>query len=221
MLVNRKEAGALLYKELVHYKNDLDAVVVSLPRGGVPVGYEIAYKLHLPLELALTKKIGHPQNKEFAIGAVTLDSKIVDPWAVEEVPSNYINEEVERLRKLLKERALWYYGSHTPIDLKNKVVIIVDDGVATGNTLISSILLIQQQKPKEIVVALPIAPVSSIMKIKELTGVEKVICLETPLHFQSVGQFYEDFGEVRDEEVMRLMKMAHDSHEANRPKLHS
>lgn len=220
MFANRKEAGELLYRELLSYKNNPDTVVVALPRGGVPIGYHIAEQLQLPLELVLTKKIGHPQNKEFAIGAVTLDSKIVDPWAVEEVSTTYLNEEVKRLRNLLKERALWYYGSHSPVDLNNKILIVVDDGVATGNTLISSIQLLEQQKPKEIIVALPIAPVSAILKIQEMTHVEKIICLETPLHFRSVGQFYEDFGQVSDEEVIELLKKANDTYDSKHPNIH-
>jgi len=221
MFMNREEAGELLYKELLQYKDNLDAVIVTLPRGGVSLGYTIAEKLHLPLEMVLSKKIGHPRNKEFAIGAVTLESKIVDPWAIEEVSTTYIDEEVERLRKLLRQRFQWYYGSRVPINLKGKIVIIVDDGVATGNTLISSIQLIQQQKPKEIIVALPVAPPSALMKIRELTKVENIICLEVPIHFQSVGQYYEDFSEVRDEEVIRLLKMANDKYDSKWSKLQS
>lgn len=215
MFANRKEAGELLYQELVQFKNNQDAVIVALPRGGVSVGYPLSQKLNLPLEIVLTKKIGHPQNKEFAIGAVTLESKIIEPWALQEVSDDYINKEVERLRELLRQRSQWYYGSYKPVPLKNKTVIVVDDGVATGNTLISSLQLIEQQHPKQIIVALPVAPAPAIMKIKRLTSVEKVICLEAPIHFQSVGQFYDDFGEVWDEEVIELLKLAHDNYNLN------
>lgn len=212
MFANRREAGELLFKELLPYKNNRDAILVALPRGGVPVACILSEKLNLPLEIVLSKKIGHPENREFAIGAVTLNSKIVEPWALEEVSSTYLNQEIERIRALLKKRLQWYYGAQAPIDLRNKTVIVVDDGVATGNTLISSIQLIEQQQPREIIVALPVAPPSAIRKIKLFTPVEKVLCLEVPLHFQSVGQFYEDFGEVTDQEVIRLLTKARERH---------
>lgn len=212
MFTNRIEAGELLYKELVDYKDHKNAVIVTIPRGGVPIGYTLAAKLNLPLELVLSKKIGHPFNKEYAIGAVTLESKILDPFAIAEVSNLYIDDEVERVRDVLRERFKWYYGPRKPIDLKDKIVILVDDGVATGNTLISSIQLLQQQKPSQIIVALPVASKSALKKIKELTLVENTICLDVPDDFHAVGQFYKDFGQVRDKEVIRLLKMADENY---------
>lgn len=219
MFTNRTEAGELLYKELVSYKDRKDAVIVTIPRGGVPVGYTIAEKLNLPLELVLSKKIGHPFNKEYAIGAVTLESKILNPLAIAEVSNLYIDDEVERVREVLKQRYKWYYGSRTPINLKDKIAILVDDGVATGNTLISSIQLLQQQKPAEIVIALPVASKSALKKIKELTLVENTICLDVPEDFHAVGQFYENFNQVKDEEVIRLLTMANESYNFKHSKM--
>lgn len=212
MFANRKEAGEMLYKELINYKNNENAVIVSIPRGGVSIGYPLSEKLKLPLELVLSKKIGHPLNKEFAIGAVTLESVILDPEVASEVSEFYIENEVDSLRDILRLRQDWYYGFREPMNLKDKIVIIVDDGVATGNTLISSIQLIQKQQPKEIVIALPVAPKSTLDKIKKITMVNNIICLDTPRSFQAVGQFYEDFGQVEDEEVIELMKKANDFH---------
>ncbi len=205
MFVNREEAGKLLAKELENYKNVKDAVVVTIPRGGVPIGYIIAEQLKLPLDIVLSKKIGHPLHKEFAIGAVTLNNIILSDDAATATEA-YINDETKRIRTLLKQRQNWYYGNKTPLNFKDKIVILVDDGVATGNTLISSIKLIEQQKPSQIIVALPVGPPSTIKKIKDLPYVTKTICLITPYYFNAVGEFYEDFNPVDDEEVIRLLK---------------
>ena len=111
----------------------------------------------------------------------------------------------------MKERLQRYYGNRKPLSLKDKTVIIVDDGVATGNTLISCIELMQLQHPSKIIVALPVAPSSAIKKIKALPNVHDTICLLTPANFHAVGQFYEDFDQVSDEEVIRLLKEAHNN----------
>ena len=207
MFTNRKQAGILLAKELKQYQNKADVVVVTIPRGGVPVGFEISQSLHLPLELVLSKKIGHPFNKEYAIGAVTLKSSVLSE-AAEEVSHEYIEDETGRIRDLLQQRYDWYYGMKKPLELKNKIVIIVDDGIATGNTLLSSIQLIEQEEPKEIIIALPVAPPSALNKIRELRSVTKVICILETRNFHAVGQFYEEFNQVSDEEVIALLKKA-------------
>ena len=205
MFTNREEAGRLLAKKLINYSNKSDAVVVAIPRGGVPVGAVIAKKLQIPLEIVLSKKIGHPFNKEYAIGAVTLESSVLSEF-VPGISKRYIEDETSKIRKILKKRHKTYYGKAAPLSLKNKNVIIVDDGVATGNTLISSIQLIRMQEPSTIVVALPVAPPKALKKIKELTSVVTTICLSTPLNFQSVGQFYENFNQVNDQEVLKLLR---------------
>jgi putative phosphoribosyl transferase len=205
MFVNREEAGKLLAKELVDYKNKKDAVIVTIPRGGVPLGYIIAKELKLPLDIVLSKKIGHPLHKEFAIGAVTLNDIILSE-AADTVSTEYIEAETTRIRTVLKQRQNWYYGNKTALNLKDKLVILVDDGVATGNTLISSIKLIEKQKPSQIIVGLPVGPPSTIKKIRALPYVNKTICLLTPYYFHSVGEFYETFNPVDDKEVIRLLK---------------
>lgn len=218
MFTNRKQAGNLLAKELKQYHNKTGVVVVAIPRGGVPVGFEISQALNLPLEIVLSKKIGHPFNKEYAIGAVTLKSSVLSE-AAEEVSHEYIEDETGRIRDLLKQRYDWYYGSKKPLELTNKIVIIVDDGIATGNTLISSIQLIVQEEPKQIVVALPVAPPSALNKIRELRSVTKVICILETRNFHAVGQFYEKFDQVSDEEVITLLKKANDHRSLNTIKL--
>lgn len=209
MFTNREEAGNLVAEKLLKYKADKDAVIVAIPRGGIVTGYAIAKKLALPLEIVLSKKIGHPFNKEYAIGAVTLKNSILSDAALE-VSQVYIHDETEQIRKLLKQRLEWYYRDRKPIDLKDKTVILVDDGIATGNTMISCIQLIQLQNPSKIIVALPVAAASAYKKIREMEEVEDAICLSTPINFQAVGQFYEEFNQVDDKEVIELLKKANE-----------
>lgn len=211
MFKNREEAGRLLYKELLEYKDKKDAIIVTIPRGGLPIGYTLAKQLNLPLEITLSKKIGHPYNKEYAIGAVTLEDKILSR-AASQVSEDYIDEETIKIRQLLKERFKQYYGTDKPISLKGKTVIIVDDGVATGNTLISSIQLIEKQQPAKIVVALPIASKSALKRIRDLILVENTICLDAPENFRAVGQFYNEFNQVNDKEVIELLRKANNSY---------
>jgi len=190
---------------LLIYKNSKDVVVVAIPRGGVPVGYEIAKKLNLPLEIVLSKKIGHPFNKEYAIGAVTLKSKSLNEF-IEGVTAHYIESEIKRIREVLTNRYKLYYGDRIPMNLQNKTVIVVDDGVATGRTLLSSIDLIKKENPANIVVALPVSSIAAFNTINELPIVKETICLLTPKNFRAVGQFYKDFRQVSDEEVIQLLK---------------
>lgn len=209
MYKNRTEAAQLLAKKLEAYRKMENAVVVTIPRGGLPMGYFIATTLNLPLDIVLSKKIGHPFNNEFAIGAVTLSDSILSESA-KDVSEIYLKDETEQIRTLLKQQQDFYYGNHKPTSLKDKIVIIVDDGVATGHTLISSIKLIEKQNPKEIVVALPVSPSSVIETIESIPSVTKTICLHAPSSFQSVGQFYKEFNAVDDDEVVYLLKKAND-----------
>ncbi|MDA9070151.1 phosphoribosyltransferase family protein [Algibacter sp.] len=214
MFKDRTDAGLLLVKKLSNYHNNKDAVVVTIPRGGIPLGYVISKGLHLPLELVLSKKIGHPLHKEFAIGAVTLTDRILSD-AANDVSRMYIEAETSRIRTLLKERQDGYYDTRKPISFKNKIVIVVDDGVATGNTLMSSIKLIEKQKPSQIIVALPVGPPSVIEKIKKLPYVNDTICLLVPENFRAVGQFYKNFDPIKDNEVVTLLEKANTTFQLN------
>jgi predicted phosphoribosyltransferase len=207
MFKDRIEAGEQLANKLLEYKNNKKAIVATIPRGGLPIGHIIAKKLNVPLEIVLSKKIGHPLHKEFAIGAITLNDIILSEDA-RDISNSYIDSETSRIRAILKKRQDMYYGSSTPISLKDKTVILVDDGVATGQTLISSINLIHQQQPSQIIVALPVGPPSVIAKIKNMSSVNNTICLLTPFNFHAVGQFYKEFYQVDDTEVIRLLKEA-------------
>lgn len=214
MFNDRIDAGLLLAEELKNYRDNKEAVIITIPRGGLPIGNTIAKQLHLPLELVLSKKIGHPINKEFAIGAVTLSDSILSDDA-NLVSKEYLNDETYKIRTLLKERHDRYYGTKQPLSLKNKTVILVDDGVATGHTLISSIKLIEKQNPSHIIVALPVGSPSAIEKIKKLPYVNETICLLKPSNFHAVGQFYKNFNQVNDDEVVRLLKEANNNLQVN------
>lgn len=203
MFRNRYDAALKLIPFLEKYKNER-GVVFAIPRGGVPIGYYIAKHYNLPLELLLTKKIGHPGNEEFAIGAVSLEDYIIDER--HNIPESYIENEIKRIRESLKERYKKFMGDRKPVDMEGKIVIIVDDGIATGNTLLAAIRMMRQKHPKKIVVAIPVAPREAAEKIKK--HVDDFICLHIADDFYGVGQFYLDFSEVSDEEVIRLLKDA-------------
>ncbi|WP_242084915.1 phosphoribosyltransferase [Aestuariivivens sediminis] len=203
MYKDRIEAGRLLAEKLENYSNT-DAIILAIPRGGVPIGYEISEKLHLPLEIVLSKKIGHPLHKEYAIGAVTLKSSVLSDAAADISPL-YIKEEIEHIRGLLKRRHQDYYDYRKPLELKGKILIVVDDGIATGNTMLSIIKMLHDEKPDRIVVAIPVAPYDSIKKLKASPYVNDVICPLVPDYFRAVGQFYADFEQVDDLEVKQLL----------------
>lgn len=203
MFANRIEAAQLLLPRLEKYRGE-DGVIMAVPRGGVPLGYYLSEQLKFPLEIILTKKIGHPENPEYAIGAVGLQGGVIlRPEGVDEA---YIEAETQRIRAALEERRKKFMGNRLPVSLLNKIVILVDDGIATGSTLLASVELLRAQHPVKIIVAVPVAPpgVSSLFRDK----VDEYICLDTPDNFMAVGQYYEDFSEVKDEEVLDLLTRA-------------
>ena len=213
MFKDRMEAGLLLAKELEEYSKT-DAVILAIPRGGVPLGFIVSQKLNLPLEVVLSKKIGHPLHKEYAIGAVTLKSRILSDAAAD-ISSVYIESETKKIRTKLSQRYQEYYGDRKPLSLDDKTLIIVDDGIATGNTMISIIMMLQSEHPKKVVVAVPVAPPDAIRNLKESPFVDEVICPLVPDYFAAVGQFYESFDQVDDTEVIQLLKKANQSAEAH------
>nr|WP_315184718.1 phosphoribosyltransferase family protein [uncultured Flavobacterium sp.] len=200
LLNDRKEAGILLSERLKKYQNS-NTIILAVPRGGVPVGYEIAKRLHLPMDIVLSKKIGHPNNKEYAIGAVSMNSMTLEEHP--EVPQRYIEDEVIRLRKLLKEKYELYMGNREPIDIQGKNVIVVDDGIATGNTLIASISMLRKKEPAKIIVAVPVLPADVIPVFQR--NADEFVYLIAAKYFRGVGGFYEQFDQVEDEEVIRML----------------
>lgn len=197
MFRNRIEAGLMLASGLRKYKND-PGIVLAVPRGGVPVAYAVARELGFPIEVILTKKIGHPMNKEFAIGAASLNDYFIIPH--EDISEEYIEHELTAIRKGLKEMYKKFMGDSKPQTLEQKTVIVIDDGIATGNTLLGTVRVLQKSKPGKIVIAVPVASESGVQKLSK--EVDEVVSLIIPKEFYGVGAFYEDFTQVSDEEVM-------------------
>ena len=200
ILKDRKEAGMLLSQKLEKYQHT-DTIILAIPRGGVPIGYEIAKNLNLPLDIILSKKIGHPFNKEFAIGAVSLDSTIIDEYP--DIPKEYIEREIKNLRESMKDKYNLYRDYRKPEDIKGKTVIVVDDGIATGNTLLASLAMLRKRHPKKIIVAVPVVPFGTVKIFEQNT--DEFVYLMAPKDFRGVGRFYESFDQVSDEEVIRML----------------
>lgn len=206
MFKDRFDAGHKLTEKLQKYKDDSNAVILAIPRGALEIGSVLSRELHVPLDVILTKKIGYPGNPEYAIGAMSLDSIIIDKRAIEfsgELES-YLRKEIAEIRQLLHERSQAYHGTREPISLENKIVIVTDDGIATGRTLEVTLDLIKKQHPAKIIVAVPVASKEAINLIKK--RVDEVICLEVPDFFMSVSQWYDHFDQVNDEQAIALLQ---------------
>jgi predicted phosphoribosyltransferase len=201
MFLNRSDAGKQLAKKLAKYKSQ-KGVVLAVPRGGVVVASEVASELDWPMDLLLIKKLGHPKNKEYAIGAVSLFDKVVIPH--EGVSTDYIENETRLIRERLIEMRQKFLGDAPLINLENQIVIVVDDGIATGNTIYAGIELLKMQRPQKIVLAVPVGPERVYELLKK--QVDEIIVLEVAEIFYGVGQFYQDFTEVSDEEVINDLK---------------
>lgn len=201
---DRTDAAAQLIPFLEKYGND-PGVIFAVPRGGVPIGYVLARHYNFPLELLLTKKIGHPLNPEVAIGAVSMEDYEVQDHYI--LPPSYLEQEVKKISAGLHERYARFMGSnHQPVDVRDKTVIIVDDGVATGNTILAAVRIMRRKNPGKIVVAVPVASPGSAYRIA--SQVDDFICLHTPDNFFGVGQFYANFTQVDDGEVESLLRDA-------------
>jgi putative phosphoribosyl transferase len=202
MFKDRHDAAVQLAARLAKYKNG-EGVVLGIPRGGVPMGYEIAVDLGFTLDLALTKKIGHPQHPEFAVGSVTLQGYSVSDYA-QDVPEAYIEGEVARIQGELRRKQQLFVGNRPLVDVRGKTVIIVDDGIATGNTIMAAAEGVRSGKPGKIVIAVPVAPPQVIPELEKVA--DEVVALLQPPGFRSVGQYYDDFEQVEDSEVIAVIK---------------
>jgi putative phosphoribosyl transferase len=205
MFNSREDAGKLLAQKLESHKGERNAIILGVPRGGVPVAYEAAKLLGIPLDIIVVKKIGFPGNEELALGAVGQHDYVINEDLAPYVSRIYIEEQAKVKQKEVKERYELLRGGKPAPDLSGKVVIIIDDGIATGTTMIMAVRLIRKQSPKKIIVAVPVAPPSSVERLKEVT--DEVVCLLKPEDFMAIGEFYRDFGQVADEEVRRLLEV--------------
>lgn len=203
---NRTDAGRQLAEILVDYKNK-QAVVYALPRGGVIVGAEIAKELHSPLDLIITRKIGHPSQREYAIGAVAENGHfILNQDALSDVSKEYLNQEIGTQKKEARRRRKVYLGNRKPISCEGKTAILVDDGIATGLTIKAAIQELKlHYHPEKIIVAVPVAPAETVEELKS-EGVE-LVAVEIPEYFQgAIGNYYEEFNPVEDNKVVQIMK---------------
>lgn len=207
--LDRVDAGQKLAPSLETYRGNRDAIVLGLPRGGVVLAYEVAQNLSLPLDIVCPRKVGAPFNPELAIGATTetgdsyFDESIIRAYGIS---AEYIRKQTEAEKNESARRTKAYRPGRRPLSLEGKIAIIVDDGLATGATMKAAIKSVKSLHAKKIVIAVPVAPKSTVAEIEELA--DEVICLSTPIGFMAVGQFYEDFSATTDEEVIDLMSKA-------------
>lgn len=204
---NRREAGFKLAYSLNEYKDREEVITLALPRGGVVTGYEVASYLNCPLDIIIVRKLGFPGERELAIGAVSetgavvLNESIISSGGVSK---EYIESEISRQKEEIKRRVDLYRKGRTIPDLKGKVVILVDDGVATGATIKAAISTLKKENIIKLIAALPVAPSETAEELKMM--VDEFICLETPYYFMAVGSYYEDFTQVSDEEVVEILE---------------
>ena len=205
---DREQAGRALAAALKDLAG-AEAVVLALPRGGVVVAREVARALGAPLDVVVTRKIGAPSEPEYAVGAVTQNGEVIlDEAAMEmlHIGKEYIDREAASQWEEVKDRLRRFRGDRPFQALNGKVVVIVDDGIATGSTMLAALQSVRTQGPKSVVVAVPVGPAETIARILEVA--DRVVCLETPDPFFAIGQFYSDFRQVEDEEVRRILEGA-------------
>ena len=200
---DRSDAGRQLAGALARFRGQRP-LVLAIPRGGVPLGREVANALGGDLDVVLVHKLGAPGNPEYAIGAVDEAGGVELSSVAAHVPQDFLAAEVAHQRAALVARRHRYGGSLS--DPAGRVVIVVDDGIATGATLKAALRLLRQRDPAELVVAIPVAPPESLPALEELA--DEVVCLATPDDFMAVGQYYADFGQVEDDEVQALLHPA-------------
>jgi putative phosphoribosyl transferase len=212
MFRNREEAGRILADKLSRYRNDPTALILALPRGGVAVGYQLSLALHVPLDVFITRKIGAPGNPEYAIGAVT------------ETGSHYLNQEaihsfglsqheLQRLisvqqQEITRRKDLYRQGRPLP-QLTGRTLFLVDDGIATGATFMASALAIRSLQPRRLVGVIPVGPPSTIREVR--AHVDELVALMTPDPFVAVGNFFVDFTQVEDRDVIQYLNLAEEA----------
>ncbi|HEU4510831.1 MAG TPA: phosphoribosyltransferase [Pyrinomonadaceae bacterium] len=207
---DRTEAGRFLAQRLEQYANDPNVVVLALPRGGVPVAYEVAQKLKAPLDVFVVRKLGVPGYEEFAMGAIATGGiRVLDDALISQlrIPVEVVDEITATEFTELERRERLYRGSRPPVDITGQTVIIVDDGLATGFTMRAAVKALRNKNPKKIVVAVPVGERTVCESFKN--DVDTVaVCATTPEPFRAVGLWYRDFSQTTDAEVQQLLRKA-------------
>jgi putative phosphoribosyl transferase len=203
---NRTDAGHRLAAQLTSFAHQPDILVLALPRGGVPVAFEIAQQLHVPLDVWVVRKLGAPEIPELAIGAVApggVEVLSTDTIRHLRIPAEVVEAIAARERAELDRRVTAYRGARPPLDVAGKNIILVDDGLATGSTMRAAIASLRRLQPARIVVAVPVAARSVCTQLSH--EAEQVVCLSTPMDLDAVGQWYDDFTQTTDAEVCDLL----------------
>lgn len=206
---DRLEAGRILATKLTAYADRKDVVVLALPRGGVPVAFEVAKALQAPLDVFVVRKLGVPGHEELAMGAIATGGMyIVNEHVVRmlAIPDSVIEEVAEREQKELERREQLYRDDLPPPDVRDRTIILVDDGLATGSTMRAAVAALRKQHPAHIVVAVPVA--APVVRDEFKAEVDEIVCASTPEPFFGVGYWYEDFSQTSDEEVHDLLALS-------------
>jgi putative phosphoribosyl transferase len=204
---DRAHAGRVLAEKLKHYRDNPDVVVLALPRGGVPVAFEVAQTLHAPLDVFIVRKLGVPGHEEYAMGAIATGGvRVLNPDLAGMIPSSAVDAIAAREQQELERRERLYRGDRPPVQIAGRIVILVDDGLATGSTMRAAVTAIRKQNPQRIVVAVPVAAPDTCDEFR--AEVDEVICASTPEPFRAVGLWYENFDQTSDEEVHALLDAA-------------
>jgi putative phosphoribosyl transferase len=205
---DRSEAGQRLGAQLTEFANR-NVLVLALPRGGVPVGFEVAQSLNVPMDVLVVRKLGVPGQEEVAMGAIASGGVRVLNWDVVRaigLSPQQIDAVAAQEAHELQRREREYRGNRKRMEVHGRTVILVDDGLATGSTMLAAVAALRQEKPQQIIVAVPVAPPSTCAEIEK--AADRVVCLYTPLEFLSVSQWYQNFSQTSDEEVRELLNRA-------------
>ena len=206
---DRAEAGRVLAAKLGEYANRGDVVVLALPRGGVPIGFEVAKALNAPLDVFVVRKLGLPGQEELAMGAIASGgARVLNRELIRAVgiPAEVVEQVTQEEQRELERREREYRDGRPPVNVRGQAVILVDDGLATGSSMRVAVLALKQKEPAQIVVAAPVAPRESCAELEAVA--DRVVCAITPEPFWGVGQWYADFSQTSDEEVRGLLRRA-------------
>ena len=207
IFLNRTDAGRKLAGHLAAYANRADVIVLGLPRGGVPVAFEVARALHAPLDVFLSRKLGVPGQEELAFGALASGGVcVLDQDLIREVgiSPEEVARVTEKAQKELERRESVYRAGRPPLRVEGLTALLVDDGIATGSSIRAGAQALRQMKPARIVIAVPVAPASTCKRLRD--EVDELVCLHMPEMFFAIGQFYEDFSQLSDEEVIDFLR---------------
>lgn len=210
-LRDRRQAGRILAERLEHLRDRSGLVVLALPRGGVPVGFEVAHALNAPLDIFVVRKLGFPGHEEYAMGAIASGGvRVMNPMPGISVSPQDVAEVIAREQNELTRRELLYRGDRPALSLRGRCVVVVDDGLATGSTMRAAVMAIRQQKPASIVVAVPVGAEETCDLLR--AEADEVVCAATPRPFRAVGLWYQNFPQSTDDEVHELLDEARREH---------